>query len=75
MKNAKNIDINRHVLCCVDDNKKTVLVHLICKAEEFEEKFHKIIHALGAQYKDYDIIAPMFPLSDNEYFSRYARIY
>lgn len=74
MNNTKNFDINRHVLCSIDEDKKTVKVYLVCDADSFEEKFHKAVRALGTKFRGYTILAPICPLSDKLTFSMYARI-
>ena len=75
MNNTKNFDINRHVLCSIDEDKKTVKVYLTCDIDSFEEKFHKAVRALGTKFRGYTILAPICPLNNKLTFSMYARIH
>ena len=70
----ENFDITRHVALTVDTRKKIVTANIICDPNQFEEKFHKTIRALGRQYSGYTVLATL-PLGDGNSIIITARIH
>jgi hypothetical protein len=50
-------DTSRYVLMDVDLEEKKVVAHILCKREEFIDKFHKTVRALGKQFSGYTVEA------------------
>ena len=67
-------DINRHVLCLVDDEVKRITLHILCKGEDFTNKFIKTTNYLASQYKGYRIEA-VRSLSPNLELLMYANVF
>ena len=70
----ENFDITRHVMLDVDEETKTVIAYILTPAEEFMEKLHKTIRALGRQYSGYTVLATL-PLADGNRIIVTARIH
>ena len=68
------IDVNNQVLIEVDEMEKLVIAHILCKREEFVEKFHKTVHALGKQFSGYEVKA-VLPLEFGLFLNMTARIH
>ena len=67
-------DTSRHVLMKVDVEEKKVVAHILCKREEFIDKFHKTVRALGKQFSGYTVEA-VCPLAFGHKMIMTARIY
>ena len=75
MNNPK-IDINRHLYCEIDDERKSITTTMIYdgNTDKLMEQFHRFIHCLGADYSGYTIFA-IVPLYNGNILNLYAKIY
>ena len=73
MQNGQ-FNVNNQVFVEVDKKEKLVIAHILCKREEFVEKFHKTVHALGKQFSGYEVKA-VLPLEFGLFLNMTARIH
>ena len=67
-------DINNQVFVEVDTKEKLIIAHILCKREEFVEKFHKTVQSLGKQFSGYEVKA-VLPIEFGLFLNMSARIH
>ena len=67
-------DRNRHVPMVIYPDEKKVVAHILCKQEDFMEKFHKTVRSLGKRFSGYTVEANI-PLAFSGKLTVTARIH